>query len=118
MTSTSYRVTKGTRRSAQLTFLFDDRRLAAHQGETLAAALLANGIRAFRRDGRRAPRGPYCNMGTCFECLVEVRAPTDPGRCDQEPGGRWSVVRACVSFVSSELAVRSVEQLRGSDTVT
>ena len=41
-------------------------------GETVAAAMLAAGIVAFRRDGRGRPRGLYCNMGTCCECMVGI----------------------------------------------
>lgn len=40
---------------------------------TVAAALLAAGILDCRTtpvDGR--PRGPFCLMGECFECLVEI----------------------------------------------
>lgn len=42
-------------------------------GETVAAALLAQGIRQFRRTNKKhASRGVYCGMGVCFECLVRV----------------------------------------------
>ena len=40
---------------------------------SLAAGLLAAGITAVRRSPvGGAPRAPYCMMGVCFECLVEV----------------------------------------------
>lgn len=39
----------------------------------LAAALLADGQQAFRATPTSgAPRGPYCMMGACFDCLVEI----------------------------------------------
>jgi predicted molibdopterin-dependent oxidoreductase YjgC len=42
-------------------------------GDTVAAALLSLGILANRvSDVSGAPRGPYCMMGVCFECLVTV----------------------------------------------
>lgn len=42
-------------------------------GMPLAAALLAAGVPAFRATPvSGAPRAPYCMMGVCFECLVEV----------------------------------------------
>jgi len=42
-------------------------------GETLAAALLAAGHAVFRRSPRAGePRGPFCFMGTCQECVVTV----------------------------------------------
>ena len=40
---------------------------------SLAAGLLAAGITAVRRSPVGGdPRAPYCMMGVCFECLVEV----------------------------------------------
>ena len=45
----------------------------ASLGDTVAAALLAQGRIAFRSTevaGR--PRGPYCMMGVCFDCLVTI----------------------------------------------
>jgi 2Fe-2S iron-sulfur cluster binding domain len=47
--------------------------IAAREGDTVSAALLASG-----RDARRATavsgaaRLPYCMMGVCFDCLVTV----------------------------------------------
>lgn len=46
-------------------------------GANLAAALLARGVRVFRRTpASGAPRGPFCMMGVCFDCLVEVAGET------------------------------------------
>ena len=43
------------------------------EGESVAAALLASGIPSFRRSTIScAPRAPYCMMGVCFECMVEI----------------------------------------------
>ena len=53
--------------------------MQAPAGMTLAAALLANGETVFRDSAvSGAPRGPFCLMGVCFECLVEVDG--GPGR--------------------------------------
>lgn len=47
--------------------------LTAFEGESLAVALGAGGIGAFRRSVRHgAPRGPFCHMGICQECLVLI----------------------------------------------
>ena len=49
------------------------RAVAAREGDTVSAALLASG-----RDMRRATavsgaaRLPYCMMGVCFDCLVTI----------------------------------------------
>jgi sarcosine oxidase subunit alpha len=51
----------------------DGVRTVAKEGDTIAAALLATGLLATRRTPvSGAPRGPYCMMGVCFECLVTV----------------------------------------------
>lgn len=51
----------------------DGRPVAARAGDTVAAALLAAGIRHCRTTPvSGAPRAPYCLMGVCFDCLVTV----------------------------------------------
>ncbi len=45
----------------------------ARDGDTIAAALLAAGIVACRvTPVTGAPRGPFCLMGACFDCMVEA----------------------------------------------
>ncbi len=45
----------------------------AGRGDTVAAALLACGQLACRTTAvSGAPRGPYCMMGLCFDCLVTI----------------------------------------------
>jgi predicted molibdopterin-dependent oxidoreductase YjgC len=54
-------------------FQFEGLTLSAEKGESVALALLASGIESCRYSvvhGR--PRGPYCLMGACFECLVVI----------------------------------------------
>jgi predicted molibdopterin-dependent oxidoreductase YjgC len=47
--------------------------VTAREGDTVAAAMLASGRVACRTTPvSGAPRGPYCMMGVCFECLVTV----------------------------------------------
>lgn len=42
-------------------------------GANLAAALLVTGVSRFRATPvSGAPRGPFCMMGACFDCLVTV----------------------------------------------
>ncbi|GHK03993.1 proline dehydrogenase [Streptomyces sp. Y2F8-2] len=55
------------------TVTFDGREIEALPGQTVAAVLWAAGItswRTTRREGR--PRGVFCGIGVCFECLVRV----------------------------------------------
>lgn len=61
--------------------------LPAYQGETLAAAMLAAGRRVFRYAPRTgSPRGLFCGMGVCYDCLMVV---------DGRPN-----VRACMTPVA------------------
>lgn len=54
-------------------FFFNGSAIMGHEGEPIAAALLANGIRTLRRTRHvSAPRGLYCGIGHCFECRVTV----------------------------------------------
>ncbi|WP_198389298.1 (2Fe-2S)-binding protein [Roseovarius faecimaris] len=52
---------------------FDGASLSLPDGANLAAALLAVGVEVFRHTPvSGAPRAPFCMMGACFDCLVEV----------------------------------------------
>ena len=52
---------------------FDGETLSLPEGANLAAALLAAGVGTFRTTPvSGAPRGPFCMMGACFDCLVEI----------------------------------------------
>jgi hypothetical protein len=56
-----------------LTIWFDDRPIPAWAGDSIAVALLAAGVTVTRvTPVSGAPRGPYCMMGACFECLATV----------------------------------------------
>jgi predicted molibdopterin-dependent oxidoreductase YjgC len=69
-----------------LRILLDGRELPAREGQTIAAALMVAGCRAFRMTPRRGePRGLFCGMGVCFDCVVllegvSVRACQTPVR--------------------------------------
>jgi D-hydroxyproline dehydrogenase subunit gamma len=58
---------------AGVRIVVDGRPVAAASGDSVAAALLAAGVLACRTTPvSGAPRGPYCMMGVCFECLVTI----------------------------------------------
>ena len=60
-------------RTEPVRFTFDGAPMTAEAGQTVGAALLAAGIRSWRRtrSGGR-PRGLFCGIGACFDCLVDV----------------------------------------------
>jgi predicted molibdopterin-dependent oxidoreductase YjgC len=80
-----------------VTFTFDGRPMTAEAGQTVGAALLAAGVRSWRRTRSGArPRGLFCGIGACFDCLVDVN------------GDR--ALRACL------VPVREGDEVRTSDS--
>jgi predicted molibdopterin-dependent oxidoreductase YjgC len=72
----------------------DGRPITAQAGETVAAVLLAAGIRAVRRTAQRGePRGVFCGIGVCYECLVTVNGAAN--------------VRACVTVVAPGMEIET-----------
>lgn len=79
--------------AATLSFTFEGREVQAQPGDSVAAALTAAGIRDLRDSVVSGqPRGVFCMMGACFDCLVEV---------DGQPNRQ-----ACMTPVTQGLDVR------------
>ncbi|MGH7361762.1 MAG: (2Fe-2S)-binding protein, partial [Candidatus Methylomirabilales bacterium] len=79
----SHRVNRGK----PITFTFEGRPIQAYEGETVAVALYAAGVRTFSRSFKyHRPRGLLCVAGRCPNCLMEVdgtpnvRSCTEPAR--------------------------------------
>ncbi|WP_228973474.1 (2Fe-2S)-binding protein [Streptomyces sp. DH12] len=63
-------------------FTFDGRELTALPGQSLAAALWAAGILSWRTTRRGgAPRGAFCGIGTCHDCLATVNGRPNQRAC-------------------------------------
>ena len=61
---------------------FDGEELPVEEGQTVAAALIAAGHRSWRTtrsDG--APRGAFCGIGVCFDCLATVNGRPNVRAC-------------------------------------
>lgn len=81
----------------EISFSFDGKKYIGYEGETIAAALLANGVRKLRvHEESGTPRGIYCNIGHCFECRVTVNG---------KPG-----VRSCLTEITENMVVESGKQ--------
>jgi predicted molibdopterin-dependent oxidoreductase YjgC len=75
---------------------FDGRDISFVPGQTVGAALTAAGVRSWRTtrvEGR--PRGLFCGIGVCFDCLVVA-----DGRPNQ---------RACLLLAQDGMAVTTQE---------
>lgn len=82
-------------------FSFDGSPLEAPRGMTVGGALLANGIVSWHRtppDDR--PRGIFCGVGVCFDCLVDV--------------GDRRAVRACLVLARDGDEVRTSTSRRAA----
>ena len=79
------------------TFTWQGREMVAREGETIASALFANGVRVFGhhpKDG--APQGIFCANGQCAQCTVIA---------DGLP------VKACMTVVRPGMRVEPLEGL-------
>jgi aerobic-type carbon monoxide dehydrogenase small subunit (CoxS/CutS family) len=51
----------------------DGEKIVAYEGETIAAAMLAAGRRKLRYTPQKGhPRGVYCGIGLCHDCIMIV----------------------------------------------
>jgi sarcosine oxidase subunit alpha len=82
------------RRESAITVNVDGGTISAFAGETVAAVLLIEGIRVLRYTAKRGePRGVFCGMGICYECLVTVNGVPN--------------VRACVTTVEPGMVIQT-----------
>ncbi len=71
--------------TAQVRIEFEGQALPAQLGDTVAAALLAANHWCFRSTPvSGAARGPFCMMGVCFDCLVEIDGVANRQACMTE----------------------------------
>ncbi|MHB2268204.1 (2Fe-2S)-binding protein [Aliihoeflea sp. PC F10.4] len=60
-------------RGADVRFFIDGEPASGLDGDTVAAALLLAGRTVFRQSAvSGVQRGPYCLMGACHDCYVEI----------------------------------------------
>jgi sarcosine oxidase subunit alpha len=76
----------------------DGKVIEAYEGETIASALLLAGIRTLRLSPKlREPRGLYCGMGVCYDCLVTVDG--------------MHAIRACLTPVADGMQIETCKEL-------
>lgn len=81
-----------------VTFTFNGKKYTGLKHESIAAALLANGIRELRtHEETDNPRGIYCNIGHCYECRVEVNGDAN--------------IRACLTPIEDGMIIHSGKPL-------
>jgi len=79
---------------AQVSIFLDGLRIPALQGESVAAALLRGGNRVLRWTARAGqPRGLFCVMGSCYECLISIDGHPSERACIAEVRDGMRVTR-------------------------
>jgi predicted molibdopterin-dependent oxidoreductase YjgC len=69
-------------RGEPVEIVVDGRPLGAFLGESVAAALLASGRRSIRFSANRGePRGLFCGIGLCQECLMVIDGAPNQRAC-------------------------------------
>jgi aerobic-type carbon monoxide dehydrogenase small subunit (CoxS/CutS family) len=97
--STEPRIHPATGTRTPLAVTVDGELVQAFAGESVATLLLALGRRTFRHtDKYHAPRGIFCGMGICFDCLVTVDGVQN--------------VRACLTLVEEGMVIETGGQPR------
>jgi len=78
----------------KITFAFNGKILEGFEGETIAAALHAAGVKSLSHSAENhRPRGLFCAIGNCSSCLMEVNG---------EPN-----VRICVESLQEGMEVKT-----------
>ena len=76
----------------------DGKDIEAFEGESIAAALFAHGIKVLRHTPLlNEPRGIFCNRGRCTDCIMKVN-------------GRPNV-RTCVTMVKNGMVIETLQGL-------
>jgi len=61
------------KKGRKVTFYFEGQPIEGYEGEPIAAALHAAGIKVLRHSAKlNRPRGFFCAIGKCSSCLMEV----------------------------------------------
>ncbi|RNE56658.1 (2Fe-2S)-binding protein [Cryobacterium tepidiphilum] len=70
--------------STPLTIDVDGEPVTGIRGQSLAGVILAGGTLALRRTSvHGGPRGVFCGIGVCYDCLVEVNGQRDVRSCQR-----------------------------------
>lgn len=93
------RITRGVARPAPVSVLVNGRSVEAYEGESVLTALIAAGVLTMSRDSFGRVRTPFCNMGVCFDCMIDV----------ESADGVSSRVRACLAPVRAGLRITVAE---------
>ena len=68
--------------SHEIPFTLDGIAMTAIEGQSIAGALIAAGVMSWRRTRLcDRPRGVFCGIGACFDCLITVNGEPNVRAC-------------------------------------
>ncbi|HEY3572391.1 MAG TPA: (2Fe-2S)-binding protein [Arthrobacter sp.] len=86
----------------EVTISFDGRQITTAVGQSVGSALVTNGITAWRDTRKQArPRGLFCGIGICFDCLVTVDGAPNQRACLVEVREGMEIQSSCEPNVHS-----------------
>lgn len=88
----------GLRRGPRVDLTIDGAPVKAYGGETVAAVMMARDELELRRTAEGEPRGVFCGMGGCYDCLAVV---------DGVPN-----TRTCITWAADGMVVAHQEGFR------
>lgn len=65
----------------EITFTMDGNEIKGYEGEPISAALKAAGIMVHRYTKKGAPRGIFCAIGRCTDCVMVVNGKANVRTC-------------------------------------
>jgi len=84
------------KKGSVVTISVNGKEIKAFEGEPIAAAILASGIKVFRHTPKlHRPRGVYCAIGRCTDCIMRVNGVPS--------------IRTCITPVEAGMIIESQE---------
>lgn len=75
-----------------VTITLDGRPYTGTAGQTLAGVLLGGGCLSWRNSVSGGPRGVFCGIGVCFDCIATVNGLRDVRLCQRRAADGDAVV--------------------------
>lgn len=97
MRITDHPILENIKNRKKVTIIYDGKKIDASEGEPIAVALFASGIKVLRRTSKyNEPRGIFCNRGRCTDCIMRVNGKPN--------------VRTCITMVKEGMVIESLKR--------